>query len=95
MNKYLKQIEKAKSMIQLSKIADHIGVKLGRIKDMNKAKAKMMKALEKEQKQVKKDFEKITKARENNKFLAVVWFLLGQIREVGNIYNGKFDIVIT
>lgn len=36
-----------------------------------------------------------TTARENNKFLAVVWFLLGQIREVGNIYNGKFDIVIT
>lgn len=68
MNKYLKQIEKAKTIIQLSKIADHIGVKLGRIKDINKAKSKMIKALEKEQKQVKKDFEKITKARESNKF---------------------------
>ena len=66
MNKYQKQINNAKTIMQLSKIADHIGVKLGRIKDVNKAKAKLTKALEKEQKQVKKDYEKIIKAREKN-----------------------------
>lgn len=66
MNKYQKQINNAKTIMQLSKIADHIGVKLGRIKDINKAKAKLTKALEKEQKQVKKDYAKITKARKES-----------------------------
>lgn len=68
MNKYLKQIEKAKTMITLSKVAERIGVKLGRIKDINKAKAKLTKALEKEQAEVKKDYEKIVKARENTHY---------------------------
>ena len=66
MNKYFKQIQNAKTIIALSKIAEHIGVKLGRIKDINKAKAKLTKALEKERQEIKKDYEKIVKARESN-----------------------------
>ena len=58
-NKYLKEIQKAKTLDRLNKISNHIGVSIGRIKDINKAKAKLIKALEKEQKQVKKDYAKI------------------------------------
>lgn len=82
MNKYLKQIEKAKTMITLSKVAEHIGVKLGRIKDINKAKTKMIKALEKERKQVKKDYEKIVKVREDNHYK--------ELKEINHIRN-KLD----
>ena len=68
MNKYQSQINKAKSINVLNKIASHIGVKLGNIKDIVKAKNKLTKALEKEQVKVKRDYNKIISKRVENKF---------------------------
>ena len=68
MNKYQSQINKAKSINVLNKIASHIGVKLGNIKDIVKAKNKLTKALEKEQVKVKRDYNKIISKRQENKF---------------------------
>ena len=66
MNKYQSQINKAKSMNALNKIASHIGIKLGNIKDINKAKAKLTKALIKEQTQIKAEMKSIRNNRQNN-----------------------------
>ena len=66
MNKYQSQINKAKSINALSKIASHIGVKLGNIKDISKAKNKLTKALAKEQTQIKAEMKTIRNNRQNN-----------------------------
>ena len=66
MNKYQSQINKAKSMNVLNKIASHIGVKLGNIKDIAKAKNKLTKALAKEQIQIKADLAKHRAKVENS-----------------------------
>ena len=66
MNKYQSQINKAKSINVLNKIASHIGVKLGNTKDIFKAKAKLTKALAKEQTQIKREMETIRINRQNN-----------------------------
>ena len=66
MNKYQSQINKAKSMKSLNKIASHIGVKLGNIKDIVKAKNKLTKALAKEQTQIKAEMKTIRNNRQNN-----------------------------
>ena len=68
MNKYQSQINKAKSMKVLKGIASHIGVKLGNIKDIGKAKNKLTSALEKEQAKVKIDYKRIITKRQENKF---------------------------
>ena len=68
MNKYQSQINKAKSMERLKIIANHIGVKLGNIKDIGKAKNKLTGALEKQQAKIKSDYEGIIKKRKENKF---------------------------
>lgn len=68
MNKYQSQINKAKSMKVLKGIASHIGVKLGNIKDIVKAKNKLTSALTKQQAKVKKDYNKIITRRQENKF---------------------------
>ena len=66
MNKYQSQINKAKSINALNKIASHIGVKLGNIKDISKAKNKLTKALAKEQTQIKTEMKTIRINRQNN-----------------------------
>ena len=66
MNKYQSQINKAKSINTLNKIASHIGVKLGNIKDISKAKNKLTKALVKEQTQIKAEMKTIRNNRQNN-----------------------------
>ena len=68
MNKYQSQINKAKSMERLKGIASHIGVKLGNIKDIAKAKARLTNALAKQQAEVKRDYKKIITKRQENKF---------------------------
>ena len=68
MNKYQSKINKAKSMKVLNDIASHIGVKLGNIKDIVKAKTKLTNALAKQQAKVKSDYGKIISKREENKF---------------------------
>ena len=68
MNKYQSQIDKAKSMKVLKGIASHIGVKLGNIKDIVKAKNRLTSALEKEQIKVKRDYKRIISKRQENKF---------------------------
>ena len=66
MNKYQSQINKAKSINVLNKIASHIGVKLGNTKDISKAKAKLTKALIKEQTQIKAEMKTMRINRQNN-----------------------------
>ena len=66
MNKYQSQINKAKSINALNKIASHIGVKLGNIKDISKAKNKLTKALAKEQTQIKAEMQTMRINRQNN-----------------------------
>ena len=66
MNKYQSQINKAKSINTLNKSASHIGVKLGNIKDISKAKNKLTKALVKEQTQIKAEMKTIRNNRQNN-----------------------------
>ena len=67
MNKYQSQINKAKSINVLKKIASHIGVKLGNTKDISKAKTKLTKALVKEQTQIKRDYKNNITVRMLNK----------------------------
>ena len=66
MNKYQSQINKAKSINVLNKIASHIGVKLGNIKDIVKAKNKLTSALAKQQAEIKTEMEVIRDNRKNN-----------------------------
>ena len=68
MNKYQSQINKAKTMKALKGIATHIGVKLGNIKDIAKAKNKLTSALAKEQVKIKNDYNRIITKRSENKF---------------------------
>lgn len=66
MNKYQSKINKAKSMKVLKDVASHIGVKLGNIKDIVKAKNKLTNALAKQQAEIKTEMESIRVKRENN-----------------------------
>ena len=66
MNKYQKQIDNAKSMKVLKDVASHIGVKLGNIKDIVKAKTRLTNALEKEQAKIKTEMEAIRVKRQSN-----------------------------
>ena len=68
MSNYQSKINKAKSMKVLKDIASHIGVSLGNIKDIVKAKNRLTNALEKQQAKIKSDYGKIIKKREENKF---------------------------
>ena len=68
MNKYQSQINKAKTMKALKGIATHIGVKLGNIKDIVKAKTKLTNELAKEKLKVKSDYGKIINKRQESKF---------------------------
>ena len=68
MNKYQSRIDKAKSMKVLKDVATHIGVKLGNIKDITKAKNRLTNALAKEQAKIKSDYNRIISKRQENKF---------------------------
>ena len=59
MNKYQSQINKAKSMKVLKDIASHIGVGIGNIKDIVKAKAKLTEGLAKQQAEIKSEMKDI------------------------------------
>ena len=66
MNKYQSKINKAKSMKVLKDIASHIGVGIGNIKDIVKAKARLTNALAKQQAEIKTEMEGIRTNRKNN-----------------------------
>ena len=85
MNKYQSQINKAKSLKALQKVASHIGVKLGNIKDIAKAKAKLTNALIKEQAQIKRDLAKHREKVENS--------LNYQTRKVKRLYNERNKLI--
>ena len=85
MNKYQSQINKAKSINALKKIASHIGVKLGNIKDINKAKTKLTNALIKEQLQIKKDMSNYRAKVENS--------LSYQTRKVKRLYKERNKLI--
>ena len=85
MNKYQSQINKAKSMKTLQKVASHIGVKLGNIKDITKAKNKLTKALAKEQTQIKRDLAKYRAKVENS--------VNYQTRKVKRLYKERNKLI--
>ena len=85
MNKYQSQINKAKSMKVLHKVASHIGVKLGNIKDIAKAKAKLTNALIKEQTQIKADLAKHRAKVENS--------VNYQTRKVKRLYKERNKLI--
>ena len=66
MNKYQSKINKAKSMKVLKDVASHIGVSLGNIKDIVKAKARLTNALAKQQAEIKSEMETIRVKLENS-----------------------------
>lgn len=68
MNKYQSQINKAKSIKPLQKVAKSLGVGIGNMKNLDKIKAKLTRELEKQQAQIEKEYKNITKQREENKF---------------------------
>ena len=68
MNKYQSQINKAKSIKVLQKVANSLGVGIGNMKNIDKIKSKLTRELEKQQSQIEKEYKNITKRREENKF---------------------------
>ena len=68
MSNYQSKINKAKSMKVLNDVASHIGVSLGNIKDIVKAKNRLTNALAKQQAKVKSDYGKIITKRQENKY---------------------------
>ena len=67
MNKYQSQINKAKSIKALQKVANSLGVGIGNMKDLNKIKTKLTRELEKQQTQIKAEMETIRINRQNNR----------------------------
>ena len=67
MNKYQSQINKAKSIKALQKVAKSLGVGIGNMKDLNKIKVKLTRELEKQQTQIKAEMETIRINRQNNR----------------------------
>ena len=66
MNKYQSQINKAKSIKALQKVAKSLGVGIGNMKDLNKIKTKLTRELEKQQAQIKAEMETMRINRQNN-----------------------------
>ena len=67
MNKYQSQINKAKSIKALQKVANSLDVKIGNMKNIDKIKAKLTRELEKQQTQIKAEMETIRINRQNNR----------------------------
>ena len=67
MNKYQAQINKAKTIKPLQKVANSLGVKIGNMKNIDKIKSKLTKELEKQQAQIKTEMEAIRVRFQNNR----------------------------
>lgn len=67
MNKYQSQINKAKSIKTLQKVANSLGVGIGNMKNIDKIKSKLTRELEKQQAQIKAEMETIRVNRQNNR----------------------------
>lgn len=66
MNKYQSQINKAKSIKALQKVANSLGVGIGNMKNIDKIKSKLTRELEKQQAQIKAEMKTIRNNRQNN-----------------------------
>lgn len=84
MDKYINQINKAKSLNQLQKIASRLDVRIGNMKNIDKIKNKLINKRNEEISLVKKEYNKITKKREDSKFKELKPF---------NRIRNKFDTV--
>lgn len=67
MNKYQSQINKAKSIKALQKVAKSLDVGIGNMKNIDKIKSKLTRELEKQQTQIKGEMETIRINRQNNR----------------------------
>lgn len=67
MNKYQSQINKAKSIKALQKVANSLGVGIGNMKNIDKIKSKLTRELEKQQTQIKAEMETMRINRQNNR----------------------------
>ena len=67
MNKYQSQINKAKSIKALQKVAKSLDVKIGNMKNIDKIKSKLTRELEKQQTQIKAEMETIRINRQSNR----------------------------
>lgn len=85
MNKYQKQIDKAKSIKALQKVANSLGVGIGNMKNIDKIKSKLTKALIKEQTQIERDLAKHRAKVENS--------INYQNRKVKRLYKERNKII--
>ena len=67
MNKYQSQINKAKSIKALQKVANSLGVGIGNMKNIDKIKSKLTRELEKQQAQIKTEMETMRVNRQSNR----------------------------
>ena len=67
MNKYQSQINKAKSIKTLQKVAKSLGVGIGNMKNIDNIKAKLTRILKEQQTQIKAEMETIRINRQNNR----------------------------
>ena len=67
MNKYQSQIDKAKTIKPLEKVAKSLGVGIGNMKNIDKIKSKLTRELEKQQTQIKAEMETVRINRQNNR----------------------------
>ena len=66
MNKYQKQIDNAKSIKPLQKVAKSLGVGIGNMKNLDKIKSKLTKELKKQQAQIETEVKAMRTKRQNN-----------------------------
>ena len=66
MNKYQSQIDKAKTIKQLEKVAKSLGVGIGNMKNIDNIKAKLTRILKQQQAEVKAEMKTIRNNRQNN-----------------------------
>ena len=66
MNKYQSQINKAKSIKALQKVANSLDVKIGNMKNIDKIKSKLTKELKKQQAQIETEVKAMRTKRQNN-----------------------------
>lgn len=67
MNKYQKQIDNAKSIKPLQKVAKRLGVGIGNMKNLDKIKAKLTRKLEEQQAEIKTEMEVIKEKLQNSR----------------------------
>ena len=67
MNKYQSQINKAKTIKPLQKVANSLGINIGNMKNIDKIKTKLTRELEKQQAQIKTEMDAIRNRLQNSK----------------------------